>query len=41
MKKLFAVVLIVVLIMSIGAMAATKPIKLKLSEVHIAGYRLL
>ena len=38
MKKLFAVVLIVVLIMSIGAMAATKPIKLKLSEVHIAGY---
>lgn len=38
MKKLFAVVLVVVLIMAIGATAATKPVKLKLSEVHIAGY---
>lgn len=38
MKKLFAVVLVVVLIMAIGATAATKPVKFKLSEVHIAGY---
>lgn len=38
MKKVFAVLLVVALIMSIGAMAANKPIKLKLSEVHIAGY---
>ena len=39
MKKLFAVILTVVMLVSItSVMAAPKPIKLKLSEVHIAGY---
>lgn len=38
MKKVFAVLLVVVLAVSMSAMAATKTAKLKLSEVHIAGY---
>jgi tripartite ATP-independent transporter DctP family solute receptor len=39
MKKLFLLMLVVVMLVSVTyTMAAQKPIKLRLSEVHIAGY---